>query len=188
MIAIQGGVEYRVSDNLSWYNELGVKCGGNKVNQTDSNFIGSGGFKLKSELRYYLQREGRKHFAEPGHYLAANVFFIHDNYNTQIGYSSGTQSDLVDALGVKKRVLGANILAGWQTPIYKNLLIDVYMGIGIRYRYITTVDETFNPSTDKWTYSVGDNMLSSLVAGIDTKPGGSIMPNFTTGIRLCYKF
>jgi len=183
--AIQAGAEVRLSERLSWYNELGIKYSNGVINTTDSSFIPSNGFRLKSEVRYYFHREGKRHFSAPGYYFAANAFFVQDHYNTQVDYYTNT-SVVTDAFGVEKRTFGMNLLAGRQFAFYKRFMLDVYCGFGFRFRNIKTIGESFNSITDTLVSPI-DLTFPSAKASIDANPGNSILPNFTMGLRLCFK-
>jgi len=52
MPTIQGGVEVKLPHRMSWYTEAGIKY--LNIYKPDTSFIGSGGFKIKTEIRYYL--------------------------------------------------------------------------------------------------------------------------------------
>jgi hypothetical protein len=48
---IQGGMEYKLSHRVSWYNEIGVEYL-QQLHKPDTAFVGTHGFKLKTEIRY----------------------------------------------------------------------------------------------------------------------------------------
>lgn len=183
--AIQGGVEFKLSKRLSWYNELGIKYMNGAFNKTDSSFTGSKGFKLKSEVRYYLQREGKRHFSSPGYYFAANAFFSLDHYNTEVHYYTNSLEH-IDAFGIRKSVWGMNVLAGRQFAFYNRFMLDLYCGVGFRHRNISTSGEDYNPSADK-LYTRADLNIPDIKADIDAKPGNSLAPNVTMGFRLGFQ-
>lgn len=70
--AIQGGLEFKLSDRLTLYNELGIKYRKSYIDNTDTSFIKLSGYKIKTEIRYYLQRMGKSMF--DGFYCGANAF------------------------------------------------------------------------------------------------------------------
>ena len=191
MPTIQGGLEVKLSKRIYWYNEVGVKyrrC----VNEfSDTAFVESRGFKLKTEIRYYLRGLKTGFVKQPinGFYVAGNAFFINDYHNTKVGYFAMKDSSTFkqDAFGVHKKIFGINVLAGFQQPIYKNFLIDLYLGIGVRLRMVNTVEKVFNKDTDSLEQTVDFSVLS-IRDYVDASGGNSVVPNFTGGIRLCYRF
>ncbi len=52
--AIQGGLEIPVAKNISWYNEFGIRYRKSIAETADTNFVTPGGYRVKSEVRYYF--------------------------------------------------------------------------------------------------------------------------------------
>ncbi len=183
---IQAGVEIKFSDRITWYNELGIKYASSYINQTDTSFINASGFKIKSEVRYYFQRRHKTTFN--GFYLAANAFFTQDHHNTQISYyhlsDTTTQTDV---FGVKKIVFGGNALFGYQQTVYKRFMIDVYAGLGLRYRHINTINKQYDKNADAIISGIDFN-VPYYVRSIDADGGSSFVPSITAGFRICYAF
>ena len=44
---VQGGIEFYLTEKLSWYNKIGIKYRKGYYETADTNFIGSRGFKIK---------------------------------------------------------------------------------------------------------------------------------------------
>ena len=191
MPTIQGGVEFKLSKHFSWYNEVGIKyrkC----VNETsDTPFVASDGYKIKSELRYYFSDTKSGLFKEPvgGFYVGGNLFFINDNHNTKITYypNKDSSNPKQDAFGVHKKVLGLNLIGGFQHSVYKNFLIDVYAGIGVRMRMVTNENKEFNKDHDSLEQPI-DFAVLSIRDYVDAAGGNSVVPSITAGVRLCYRF
>ena len=183
---IQGGVEIKCSNRFTWYNEVGIKYADAYYNNTDTSFIKSSGFKLKTEVRYYFQRKYKTTFT--GFYVAANAFFINDHHNAQIDYrSTGNDSTInTDVFGVKKNVFGVNAVFGVQLKIYKRFMFDAFAGVGIRYKHITTINEEYNKNVDAIISPIDLN-IPAYIRGIDADGGSSVVPSITTGFRICYK-
>jgi hypothetical protein len=185
---IEGGLEFKLSNKITWYNEIGIKYRKSYMdNDVDTNFIKSSGFKLKTEIRYYFQND-RAHPFE-GSYLAANIFFTNDNHNNQIEYypNGDTTRILTDAFGVSKNLLGLNLVFGHQKELNQRLLIDMYCGLGIRFRSVKTVNQEYNKATDINAHQSTDLNIPAIRLDIDTEPGNSIVPNLTLGLRLTYR-
>jgi hypothetical protein len=185
---IQGGIELKVSNKITWYNEFGIKIGHSLSDSyTDTAFVKSNGFKVKSEIRYYYKNKDK--FTFDGNYFAANIFFIHDLHNRAITYSQSQSTDTstrTDDFGVKKNVYGINFVYGQQTAISKRFYIDVYGGLGLRLRNISTINEEYNKNTDIIQDPI-DPKIWEIGETADANAGFSILPNFTLGFRLCYR-
>lgn len=190
---VQMGLEYTLSKRVSWYNELGIKYF--EPQHPDTSFIGSKGFKVKTELRYYLRSKRARFLARyttarpmEGIYLAANAFYTYNTFNTQINYLQDTNRSVrkTDCFGVRKKVWGFNLVFGWQKSISKKALMDLYAGPGIRFRYITDINKEYNADRDVLMKSIDLNIRSTQDE-INSKEGFSVAPNLTLGIRFCYR-
>ncbi|MBV4358399.1 DUF3575 domain-containing protein [Pinibacter aurantiacus] len=180
---IQAGVEYRLSNTMSWYNELGVKYRESYINKTDTTFINPRGFKLKTELRYYFPATKQRRLKNA--YLAVNAFYTNDHHNTQVEYVVDSLKEATDVFAVKKNVLGLNLVFGQQKMLSRRFGWDFYCGVGFRYRMIKTENQEFN----KDYYSIitpVDVNIPSLKEEIDANGGNTFAPNITAGIRLIY--
>lgn len=187
---IQAGLEARLSSRWSWYNEVGVKYF--EPRQPDTSFVGSGGFKAKTELRYYLNHKRGSHRPiKPmdGKYLAANVFYTYNSFNTQTNYLTGNNNteSKTDCFGVRKTAWGANLAFGWQKSFSRRVFVDLYGGAGIRLRYVRDTHKEYDPDKDILIKSIDLN-VRSIQDEVDSKDGFSIAPNLTLGVRLCYRW
>lgn len=186
---IQGGIEFNLSDKISWYNELGIKYRKSfyeNIN-VDTNFIASKGFKVKSEIRYYFQANKIKNKEQ--HYFAINGFFYQDHHNTQISYylNSDSSSYKKDAFGVQKNVFGLNFIYGYQEQLAKKIFVDFYAGVGIRLRNISTKQKEYDDTRDSYVSPSVDINLRAERDQVDAKAGNSFLKHVTFGLRLCYK-
>ena len=191
MPTIQGGIEIKLSNHISWYNEVGIKYRKCINELSDTPFVDSRGYKLKTEIRYYLKGIKMGLFKEPvsGFYVGGNIFFNNDYHNTKVSYFEAKDSSMTkqDAFGVHKKVFGINFLIGYQTSIYRNFLIDIYGGLGIRMRMVNTVNKEFNKDIDSLDQPIEFSVLS-IRDYVDAAGGNSVVPSLTGGFRLCYKF
>jgi len=80
---IQGGIEFYLTKKLSLYNEIGVKYRKGYYETADTSFIGFGGFKIKTELRYYIATNDER---SKNTYIALNGFFNRHTHNTETAY------------------------------------------------------------------------------------------------------
>jgi hypothetical protein len=189
---IQGGIEIKLSDRLAWYNEFGSKYRKAYFEWSDTSFIKSSGFKVKSEIRYYFPNqfgEEKKSKLMNGVYLSANVFYNRDFYNSAIRYyaNKDTTVETLDNFSVKKKVFGINLAIGKQQIIAKHLVIDFYGGLGIRFRNIENFHREYNPDKDLIVPTV-DLTYQGIKSIIDTNEGTHCMPNLTAGFRIGYQF
>jgi hypothetical protein len=187
---IQGGFEFKLSKKMTWYNEIGIKYRKSVMENTDTSFLNSYGFKLKTEFRYYFQKKYRRRTPKTyqGLYSGANLFFTHDEHNTQIEYYHNTNDAQIftDVFGVKKNVYGLNLIFGYQKLLSRKLGFDSYVGLGVRVRDITTVHEEYNKNTDH-TVSPIDLNIRSMRDESDANAGTKVLPDLTFGFRLIYK-
>ena len=188
---IQGGIELRLKNRISWYNEIGIKYRTGYYEGTDTSFINSYGVKLKSEVRYYLA----KNFVDEnnagrlsGLYLGGNIFFNRDYHNSEIGYYFGKDNSafVIDNFAVKKNIIGTNFIFGLQEPIRGNFLVDVYAGVGFRIRFIDNLNREYDSERDTLDEPI-DVTIQGIRNSIDLMNGISGTVNFTWGFRLCYK-
>ena len=187
---IQGGLEFKLSKKMTWYNEVGIKYRKSSLdNYVDTNFIKSGGFKVKTEIRYYINNKDKFSFA--GNYIGVNIFFTKDKHNNQIDYyhNGDTSKTLTDAFGVTRNVWGVNFVFGHQHTLNKHMLLDYYCGFGFQVRNISTIDEEYNYKTD---YSLNQSTdpnfrLWRLSTDANADEWNKVVPNFTIGLRLCFK-
>lgn len=183
---IQGGIEIAVSKNISSYTELGVRYTKGFNENPDTSFISSKGLKLKTEFRYYLDRSlvpGNLN----GNYIGVNAFFIRDHHNTGVHYYSKEDStfDKLDNFAVKKNIWGANLLVGKQESFGKHFLIDIYAGLGLRFRKIITTNKEFNPKEDKLFKRI-DPSIPEIKYKAESFGGENVLMNLTAGFRVCY--
>ncbi|MES1250146.1 MAG: DUF3575 domain-containing protein, partial [Chitinophaga rupis] len=187
---VQAGVEATLAGRWSWYNEVGIKYF--EPRRPDTSFVGSGGFKAKTEWRYYLKHKRGSHRPNKsmdGIYLGANAFYTYNSFNTQITYYAGNNymNSRTDCFGVRKTVGGANLVFGWQKSFSRRVFVDLYAGLGIRLRYVRDTHKEYNPDQDGLAKSIDLN-IRSIQDEVDSKNGFSDAPNLTLGIRLCYRW
>jgi len=187
---IQGGLEFKLKKQITWYNEIGIKYRKSYLdNIVDTNIIRSSGFKLKSEIRFYFKNKSNILFE--GNYIAANIFFTNDFHNNQVKYNHNGDTTLIltDDFGVRRNIFGINFVLGHQQKLGKNSLIEFYCGFGYRLRQIKTFGEEYNYRTDiNLNQSIDPNIrLWRLSADSDADEWNKILPNFTLGVRLAFK-
>jgi len=181
---IQGGIEFYLTKKLSLYNEIGVKYRKGYYETADTNFIGSKGFKIKSELRYYIATNEER---SKDTYIAVNGFYNKDTHNTEIGYyyKGDSSKSRYDNFGVKKAVIGSNLLIGYEKLIGNRFSYDLYGGIGVRFVDISSVNKEFDKTLDKLQQPM-DVTIVGMRDRVDAYEKPDNIFNLTLGIRLCY--
>lgn len=186
---IQAGFEYKLTPRIAWYNEFGVEYAKGGYDR-DTTIVHPHGIKAKTELRWYFEEHsGRKWKYETKHYLAANVFFTHDLHNTSFTYlqNRDTGRSKVDVIGVRKSVLGLNIVYGAQEPLSKRWSLDAYLGLGVRFRWITNSHMEYNSKTDYLPKPIDVPNIGAMRIDGDTRGGYFALPNVSIGVRIVYR-
>ena len=180
---IQGGFEFRLTEKFGWYNEIGLKYRKGYYEDADTSFIGSKGFKVKSEIRYYI------HTKQPAKnaYIAINGFYNNDTHNAAIEYYHNNDStkSLVDNFGVKKSVAGANLLIGTKKKLGNKFALDLYAGLGVRFVNIAATHKEFDKKSDQLRLPI-DVTVAGTRARVDATGKTDNIGNLALGIRLTY--
>ena len=186
---MQGAIELSLAKKISWHNEFGVKYRKPFNEKTDTNFLSSRGFKVKTEVRYYFKEASSSDFLRlQGYYLGANVYFLRDIHNaeTRYYYQQDSSSIKIDNFGIKKIIWGTNLLVGKQFAVGKTFLIDIYSGSGVRFRDMSEINKEFDYKRDD-LIEPKDVTIEGFKYKAESKGGGSVLPNLTLGLRLCYR-
>ncbi len=181
---IQAGLETMLNEKWSWYNEAGIKYRRSLSESRDTSFIGTRGFKLKSEIRHYL----RDNLAPYGLYAGFNLFYTNDKHHTSVVYTRPTETiDREDIFAVRKQVYGFNFLVGAQKLWRSGLVTDFYAGVGLRYRNYVVSHLEYNPRVDSVhsgpDYNFGTERIIS-----EAEDRDGFMANFTIGLRMGFRF
>ncbi len=158
----RGGVEIDLTKHFSIYQE----CGGyfKKFNgQTNTK-----GYVLKSELRYYLSS------TDPL-YLSIEYFYKRQNYNYGDSIYFPTQYNV--AYNVDKYVTAFTLKSGSLILLNKYFYIDIFGGLGIRYKNIRT-NLSESEKEHRWYYN--DSMSQTFMNG-DRK--GFVL-NIDVGVKI----
>lgn len=171
--AIQFGLEYRFLPQVSLQAEYGL--GTPKLaplSFNDDKVMDSYKYhKFRTELRYYptLKR------ARDPYYFAAEVFYIPERYSRE----NGRVNDfLFDKASVKRDIWGGCVKYGMQYTIWKRLMVDCFVGIGVR-NVFTAYTDTYAlrpysapnpelvPANDETVYKdiVGDRWVPHFALG-----------------------
>jgi hypothetical protein len=190
--AVQGGYERSLSQRFSIYNEIGIRYRRGFFDKADTIFIKNFGFRLKSEVRYYFPRafglEGVKTVLN-GLYVAANIFYVMNNHNSEISYHPSGNNTLLayDDFIVRRNETGINLLFGLQKKLPNHFLIDIYAGGGYRMRIINNSNLKYNSGIDILKKPSGFD-INGFRNAIELKTGTSFSPSLTLGLRLGRRF
>ena len=138
------------------------------------------GFKLKPEIRFFLSKENIEE-RNRGLYLANELFFVKDNFkrnetfrgfdqelNTYYVYYS---DEIIDRFEI-----GDNIIFGYQAVIYQDIIIDTFLGLGLKY---------YNA---KYNREITDEICSHPLRIFELPVGSGVIASYTLGIKVGYKF
>jgi hypothetical protein len=190
--AVQGGYERSLSQRFSIYSEIGIRYRRGLFDKADTSFIKNFGFRVKSEIRYYFPRSfGHEEVKTVLHglYIAANIFYVMNNHNSEISYHLSGNNTLLayDDFSVRRNETGINLLLGLQKKLINHFLIDIYAGGGYRMRIINDSHLKYNSRTDTLSKHSGFD-INGFRNDIDLKSGKSFSPSLTLGLRLGYRF
>lgn len=182
---IQAGIECRLSENIQWYNEFGIRYRKSYYEKaaTDSSFITSNGFKFKTELRYYFnKRHSRK---QRIYYAAFNFFLTQNQHNTAVNYYYQADTALlrVDAFGVTKKVAGFNFIYGYKRKLSRKISMDLYAGVGIRFINTQTINKEYDRKRDDMIVHPVDLNYDAWQKQNEASKPRRIMPNISMGTR-----
>jgi hypothetical protein len=163
------GIEYKLKRNFALYNEIGTYFP--NANGMHNNYGGL----VKIEFKIYLNKSE----LTVGPYLSAELFYKHQSYYTYDSIYSAAKYNR--DYYVSKDVACFTIKYGFFQVLKYNFVIDGFVGLGVRQKFITntlTYDEN-NHMKSEGDY--GTNIAKSK-AGIFT------YLNFDTGVKIGYRF
>ncbi len=177
----QLGSEIKLKNNLSLYVEGGGYFNVNEVTLNDGGRLSDAkGYIIKCELKYYLN----KTHTSNGYYLSLEGFYKKQSFNWQdsIHLTPAYLTTFPDFVSV----YCFNAKFG-QLIVYKHrIIIDWYVGLGIRFKNITSTLTQQQMSGLK--YNNNDNPYNTTEVYWSTYPGGKeIFPNLDLGFKIGYR-
>lgn len=163
------GVEYKLKNNFSLYNEIGTYIP--NANGMSNNY----GILTKFEFKAYLNKSKRT----SGSYISAELFYKQQSYYTYDSIYNSVNYNLKDYF-VSKKVGCITIKYGF-LQVYKfNLIIDGFVGLGIRYKVAESslTKEENNNIQPEGVYRT--NILKN-------KSGVFTNINFDAGVKIGYR-
>jgi hypothetical protein len=179
------GVEYFITSHFSVGTDVGaILYTVGEIENNNNNLGNPLGYKIKPELRYYLYKENKEKrvrlfFGLEGLFLKTTT----RNYN-ELPIRDNTGNIVFRYLGgydEVKKVSGAALKAGIQVPwfITKNMLLEVYAGIGLRNKIYSTKNVPAGAS-------VPDRTLGGFFLNTDTDVNG-VFPSIPLGFKIIFK-
>lgn len=167
--SVRVGVEYKLKKNFALYNEIGTYIP--NANGMHNNYGGL----VKIEFKTYLNRD----WQTSGSYISAELFYKHQSYYTYDSIYSPMKYN--KDYYVAKDVGCFTIKYGFLKVLKYNFVIDGFVGLGARQRFITntlTSDENKN--------IMSDNDYNTNIA--KNQAGTYTWLNFDAGIKIGYRF
>lgn len=183
-MSFQPSVELQFKNNIAWLGEVNLYFPGvvtNSADEDDKNpYAGEyrTGYKIKNQIRFYFGDEYSSHDTYEGTYFAMEHFYKKlDTHISEILNSNTENYQKVCDLILRKKVNAFHMVIGQQSSISKKLPfgIDVYAGLGVRYKDVSIVD-----IPDGFTYKGYDGPFWG-----DSK-GKRLVPSITAGFRFSY--
>jgi hypothetical protein len=167
--SIRAGVEYRVKENWSIYNELGCF------------FKYTQGALAKIEIKHYLTFSNRN----VGNYVSAELYYKYQQYQATDTIAKINQANLQITryeknYSVTKHVECLTIKYGVMNVCKFGIVIDAFVGLGVRLKQgsnTLTDDENQNI---KHSSDYGPNVITN-------QAGFKVYPNFDAGVKIGYR-
>lgn len=161
------GIEYKIVNTLSLYNEFGTYISG------PNSLLNNQGMLSKIELKkYFFQVE-----QHTGNYLSVELFYKHQKFNLIDSISLNTKYE--KEYKVLKDVACFTIKYGKLSVYMKRLIVDAFVGVGLRYKVATN---NLTKEENKNIVPIGDYHFNLFVG----KAGKFFYPNFDLGIKIGY--
>lgn len=167
--SIRAGVEYKLKDNWSLYNELGYFV------------FNTQGALIKLELKHYLTDYNRN----VGVYVSGELYYKYQQYQATDSITKINQANLQYTryeknYSVTKHVECFTIKYGVMDVYKYGIVIDAFIGLGVRLRQ----------ANNTLTYEENKNIKRSADYGpnvITNEAGSKIYPNFDAGVKIGYR-
>ncbi|MES2763027.1 MAG: hypothetical protein V4677_12515 [Bacteroidota bacterium] len=163
------GLEYKLKKNFALYNEIGTYFP--FANGMHMNY----GALVKIELKMYLNN----FWLSSGPYLSAELFYKHQSYYTYDSIYSNTKYN--KDYYVKKDIACLTIKYGFLKVLKYNIVIDGFVGLGVRQRFITNT-----LTSDENEHIKGEGDYNINVA--KNQAGNFTYLNFDAGVKIGYRF
>lgn len=186
--SLQFGIESKLTKHINIQGEIGyiLPIWLNPYREFNPKY---NGFKIRGELRHYLNFNRNK-LGDFGYYLATELYYTKNSYNSKEYFNKKTDSlvftpEYSENIRIKKNLFGLNLKIGYQKR-YKNVVIDAYVGLGIKYKII----EHFNRSHPEDIITPPRSFyMSDMIAGkMADEKGKYFIINVPINIKIGYVF
>lgn len=167
--SIRIGVEYKVKDNWSLYNELGYY------------FLTTKGALAKFEVKHYLTNSSKN----VGNYVSAELYYKYEEYLTTDTISKVNLNNLQitryeKEYKVFKNIECLTIKYGIMTACKYRLVFDAFAGIGLRLKQATNTLTSDENEHIKSSHDYGPNIIMN-------QAGFKVYPNFDLGVKIGFR-
>jgi hypothetical protein len=133
---VMAGIEYRLRNNITLVGDAGYIF----YSKYFSESKGASGFIIRPGIRFYLNKRNN-FYVEPQIFYKQVSNKMHDWLEKEVVNGVSAYQQLQD-FRYKRQVMGSNFLIGGIFPFSGNKgYIDIYLGIGIRYKSNSIVGE-----------------------------------------------
>jgi len=169
------GSEFFIKGRISIETDFAIYIPNYNKNDETPRIKDRNGFKIKPEIRFYFKQKDSAGTAYKGWYFADELFFIKDRFKQGDTFITQDHTEqYFDFEIIKRMEIGNNIKIGYQSIIKNKVIIDSYLGIGIKY-----IDS-------KYEYEITDDICCLLNRYFELPLGKGLKPNFTFGVKIGY--
>jgi hypothetical protein len=168
------GTEYKLHKNISMYIQ-----GGGYIPAEFDRISDIKGYLIKAEIKYYLNADE----VSTGKYVALTGTYKNQSFNFQD--SIRLNPPYLKTFRDFKSIYAFSIKYGNLHVFNSGIIIDWYIGIGLRFKYVTS---TLTPQEVATLRYNNDSSYDSDILGDTTFPYGyALEPNADIGIRIGYR-
>lgn len=172
-IVLQGGAEYFFSDKISIQSELGLNLGLFGVNSSRGKNEHFKIWRSKNEIKWYTRKN----------YWALEIFTVQKDFtrNEDFYFNSQLQDQVYyNKARINFSLYGSGLKFGRQVFVSKNILLDSFVGIGIRFRNrsVRPTELSVNQNPEEFTESFISFGERYQFEGKDE------VPHFTIGFKI----
>lgn len=167
--SFRAGIEYKIKDKISFYNEFGWFY-----------LYGQGGL-TKFEIKKYLNNSD----LNVGNYLSVELFYKYQQYNATDTISFLNSSNTITKYSkdyfVSKNVECLTIKYGSMTVYKFGIVVDLFVGLGIRLKQANNTLTTTENNNIQHSSDYGPNVFTN-------EAGIKVYPNLDAGIKIGFNF
>jgi Protein of unknown function (DUF3575) len=186
---IQISAERKINPYFSINTEIGYQFYNfNERNSVrDTIFLKQKGFKTNIEGRLYLFKllNSRTKSNRGELYVGLQLFYRENQSTNLVNYSPKSDSTKVftDVFGTKRKAFGVNITIGHQITIFKRIVLEPFVGIGLMNKKIRNSDIEYNKEKD---FRLGTGLVP-FFQGRNLEESSGTDLNLCAGFRIGYK-